>query len=976
MEYFNQTKQNQRNTERFIILFYSLYTVCLCAGALRAGWPLWIPACLLAAVSAGWTVYFSRYKNYRTRAALTSLLIQFSLLLYAAHKDDMSTLIPTFMALSVLVAFYGFSKLLWLIFASLLFIAFYHGVIHGTLRFISSETLLGLLPQVGNVLCLEFILYRWMKQQNENSNEVYKIIDALMDAEQSKDDFLSNVSHEIRTPVNTICGMSELALREHDADSLREEVLDIRDAGRNLMTLVNDILDFAQLQQGKMDLEEEPYNITSTINDVINMAMAKKGDKKIELIADCDATLPSGLLGDEKKIRRVIVNLMDNAIKFTNEGCVSIRVYARRENYGINLCVTIRDTGIGMSQESLEKLFHSFSQVDTRRSRQEGGVGLGLAISRALVLKMGGTLTVRSRLGKGSIVRFVVPQKILDEEPIARADDKQRINAAVYIDMEQFHMAFIRDEYNNNILHMRQQLQIRCHICRNLAELKRRERLEAFSHVFISLAEYLEDKPYFDGLAKRAKLILIIDRPDEKHLSNPDLLQLYKPFYILPMVSILNGSGGIEGGRPLVRQGRFTAPAAHILVVDDNRMNIRVIEGLLKEYRIQVTYATSGQEALEVIGRMCFDFVFMDHMMPDMDGVETMHRIRCKVGLYYQKVPIVALTANAAPGNREMFLAEGFDDFLAKPVEISVLERVLRRNLPEDKILLYGQADTETKRQSAGQTDAQPNPDDAAAPGTDDAAAPGTDTAADANSGTNAYMTEDSFAIGDLDVRQGILFCGGRKQYLEVLESCLADGEEERRQLGTFFERQDWKNYTIKVHALKSTMHSIGAIRLAGKAKDLETAGKKGDAEYIFMHHGNLLTEHLRLMEELEQCPLLHVTSGREPAAESTDDTLPEGTASSLPKLDDDTFDRLSEALEDAAYALDGGRMLTVLSLLQGYRYRHSPLRDLLEPVKKKVEMSDYMSALDKVSAIRKDIVSQSPERNPDGIPDGEATQK
>jgi len=153
LEYFNQTKQNQRNTERFIILFYSLYTVCLCAGALKAGWPLWIPACLLAAVSAGWTVYFSRYKNYRTRAALTSLLIQFSLLLYAAHKDDMSALIPTFMALSVLVAFYGFSKLLWLIFASLLFIAFYHGVIHGTLRFISSETLLGLLPQVGNVSC-------------------------------------------------------------------------------------------------------------------------------------------------------------------------------------------------------------------------------------------------------------------------------------------------------------------------------------------------------------------------------------------------------------------------------------------------------------------------------------------------------------------------------------------------------------------------------------------------------------------------------------------------------------------------------------------------------------------------------------------------------------------------------------------------------------------------------------------------------
>ncbi len=965
MEYFNQTKQDQRNTERFVILFYSLYTVCLCAGALKDGWRLWIPACLLAAVFAGWAVYFSRYKNYRTRATATSLLIEFSLLLYAAHKDDMYALIPTFMALSVLVAFYGFSKLLWLIFASLLFILFYHGVIHGTFRFASGETLLGLLPQMGNVFCLEFILYRWMKRQNESNSEVYKIIDALMDAEQSKDDFLSNVSHEIRTPVNTICGMSELALREHDSDKLREEVLGIRDAGRNLMTLVSDILDFSQLQQGKMDLEEEPYNITSTINDVINMAMAKKGDKKIELIVDCDADLPSGLLGDEKKIRRVIVNLMDNAIKFTNEGCVSIRVHARRENYGVNLCVTIRDTGIGMSQESLEKLFHSFSQVDTRRNRQEGGVGLGLAISRALVLKMGGTLTVRSRLGKGSILRFVVPQKILEEEPIARVENKEGINAAVYIDMEQFHMSFIRDEYTNNILHMRQQLQIRCHICRNLAELKRREHLECFSHVFISLEEYREDQPYFDGLAKRAKLILVIDRPEEKHLSNPDLLQLYKPFYILPVVSILNGSGGMEGGRQLVRQGRFTAPDAHVLVVDDNRMNIRVIEGLLKEYRIRVTYATSGQEALEVIERMWFDFVFMDHMMPEMDGVETMHRIRSKVGLYYQRIPIVALTANAAPGNREMFLAEGFDDFLAKPVEISVLERVLKRNLPEDKILLPGQSDTETGPQTDG------NPETDKMPARDTAA----DSHPDTVSGGNPPVPEDSLPdIGSLDTRQGILYCGGRKQYLEVLESCLADGEEERRRLEDYFAKQDWKNYTIKVHALKSAMHSIGAIRLAGKAKDLETAGKKGDTEYILMHHGNLLTEHMLLMEELEQCPLLQGTAGKESGTENADTPLPKDTDADLPILDDDTFNRLSEALEDAAYALDGGRMLTVLSGLQEYRYCHVPLRDILEPVKKKVEMSDYMSALDKVSVIRKDIASQSSERSPDVTPDGEAT--
>ena len=805
MEYFNQTKQDQRNTERFVILFYSLYTVCLCAGALKDGWRLWIPACLLAAVFAGWAVYFSRYKNYRTRATVTSLLIEFSLLLYAAHKDDMYALIPTFMALSVLVAFYGFSKLLWLIFASLLFILFYHGVIHGTFRFASGETLLGLLPQMGNVFCLEFILYRWMKRQNESNSEVYKIIDALMDAEQSKDDFLSNVSHEIRTPVNTICGMSELALREHDSDKLREEVLGIRDAGRNLMTLVSDILDFSQLQQGKMDLEEEPYNITSTINDVINMAMAKKGDKKIELIVDCDADLPSGLLGDEKKIRRVIVNLMDNAIKFTNEGCVSIRVHARRENYGVNLCVTIRDTGIGMSQESLEKLFHSFSQVDTRRNRQEGGVGLGLAISRALVLKMGGTLTVRSRLGKGSILRFVVPQKILEEEPIARVENKEGINAAVYIDMEQFHMSFIRDEYTNNILHMRQQLQIRCHICRNLAELKRREHLEGFSHVFISLEEYREDKPYFDVLAKRAKLILVIDRPEEKHLSNPDLLQLYKPFYILPVVSILNGSGGMEGGRQLVRQGRFTAPDAHVLVVDDNRMNIRVIEGLLKEYRIRVTYATSGQEALEVIERMWFDFVFMDHMMPEMDGIETFHEIRKLSGCPNENTPVIVLTANALSGAREAYLQEGFADFLTKPVDGDLLEQTVAAYLPKELI---------QRKEDFGRATETDSPENA----------------------------EEDLSEYGISVKNGLGHAkGDSEMYLELVGMFLRE-QEKQEAMGQFVAGKNMKDYAIQVHGLKGNARTLGADALADMAYEHEMKSKAGDIAYIEAHWEELLT--------------------------------------------------------------------------------------------------------------------------------------
>ncbi|MDE6607264.1 MAG: response regulator, partial [Lachnospiraceae bacterium] len=907
MGFYNQNMQNQRNLERFVVILYSLYTVNLCIGMVRNGKELWIPGVMMVMGTVSWIVFASEYKTFRFRAALTSVLIQLMLILRAAGTDDLPEVIPAFMVSMVIVALYGQIKLLGIPMLSVLFVIFYHGVIADTFTAQSGETLIPLISQMGNIICLEVVLYAWLKNRDETTDQIYKIVDALMEAEQSKDDFLANVSHEIRTPVNAICGMSELALREHDLNKMRDEVLDIRDAGQNLMSLVSDILDFAQLQQGKMDIEEETYNITSTINDVINMAMARKGDKPIELIVDCEADIPCGLLGDEKKIRRVIMNIVDNAIKFTNEGGVIIDVHARREDYGMNLCISVKDTGNGISEDNLEKLFESFSQVDTKRNRHEGGVGLGLAISRALIQKMGGTITVQSRVGKGSIFRFVVPQKIVDETPIGQVKNRQELNIAAYFDMEQFDMMAIRDEYSKLILHMVKQLQVKCHVCRNLAELKRRHGYGAFSHIFISLEEYQENEAYFDGLAKQVKVILVLERLNEKYVSNKDIIRLYKPFYILPVVSILNGNTGSGGGKQMVRMSRFTAPNAHVLVVDDSIVNIRVVEGLLREYQIKVTYAISGQEALKIIEKMCFDFVFMDHMMPDMDGVETMHRIRNKVGNYYQKVPIIALTANALPGNREMFLEEGFTDFVAKPVEMSVLERVLRRNLPEEKLVFQ----TDTEGQYA---EVQPEAESDQAEG---------------------------LQVGDLNVKQALLYCGGRQAYLEILERCCEEGVQERLFLEELYEKQDWKNYTIKVHALKGTMQSIGAMPLFEKAKALETAAKSGDINFILEKHKDMIAEHIRVMEELGQCPFIHPDlpdESLQPAAEQETDVF------DLPKLSEETFDRLLAELEDAMYALEGERMLKVLSQMQEYQYCQTALEKKLAPVKKKVEMSDYMS--------------------------------
>ncbi|MDE7277590.1 MAG: response regulator, partial [Lachnospiraceae bacterium] len=882
MEFFNQSRQNQRKQERLVIILYSIYTLNLCISAVQRGWDVWIPGIMLVTLTAGWGIFLGKYRNYRVRAAIGTVMIQLTLILYASNVEDISVVVPSFMAMTVLGAFYGFSELLGITLVSLFCILFYHGVIHDTIRMLSKEELRGLFAQVGNIFCVLYILYIWLRNRMEKNEEVYKIIEALMDAEQSKDDFLSNVSHEIRTPVNTICGMSEMALREHDLEKMREEVFDIRDAGHDLMTLVSDILDFSQLQQGKMNLEEETYNITSTINDIINMAMARKADKQIELIVDCDAGIPSGLYGDEQKIRRVIMNLVDNAIKFTNEGGVIIKIYTRKENYGVNLCVSVKDTGIGIEEEGLEKLFESFSQIDTRRSRQEGGIGLGLAISRALVQKMGGTITVRSRIGKGSLFRFVVPQKVLDEKPIGQVENRETMNIAAYFDMEQFDMMAIRDEYTGIIASMIRQLHVRCHVCRNLAEMKRREEHSAFTHVFISLEEYQEDETYFDALAKQARVIMVIDRSREKYITNPDIIRLYKPFYILPVVSILNGSRGSVGGKQMVRPGKFTAPGAHVLVVDDNRMNIRVVEGLLKEYQIGVTYAASGQEALQLIDDMSYDFVFMDHMMPEMDGIEAMHRIREKVGHYYRKLPIIALTANAAPGNREMFLEEGFDDFISKPIEVSVLERVLKRNLPAEKLVFQTKTEAEET--------AEPQ------------------------------QGKEKLVIGSLDVEKGMLYCGGKEEYLNILEACYEERHESWQLLEELFEGHDWKNYTIKIHALKSMMQNIGALSLSARAKALELAGKRNDVDYIQKNHADLMEEYWHVMEELEACPLVRTVG-------QADDAINEQAANGgngeavreLPELTEEDFDRILAELEDAMYVLDDARLSELISRLQGY---------------------------------------------------------
>ncbi len=898
---FQYKRMKQR--ERFVLSIYSLNASMLLFLMYRAQYLEWLILPFGVVMVACWIQTLANLGSYRYRAYFIAIFMQVVLLLYSLQQDTLLQSLPLYMAIMVILGLYEIPDLILVPLISVTLMILIQATAIQVGAFATLEGTMLQFIRLLSVYCAHYALYNLMKRQQEHQIRLNETIEDLKVAEESKDDFLANVSHEIRTPINTICGISEIILREDLTEGMQENVYTIQNAGRNLLSVVSDILDFSELQSGNVELVEESYNISSTLNDVINMSMAKIYEKPLELLVDCDANMPAGLLGDEQKLRRVIMNLVGNAIKFTIDGCVSIRITCRRESYGINLVIGIKDTGIGMTKESLEKLFTSFNQVDTKRNRREEGIGLGLAISQAIVQKMGGFLTIRSEYGKGTEVQFVVPQRIENDTPIVSVYNTQDMNVAICVNMEQFEAGAVREEYSRIILRIIAQLNLKARACRDLDELRRRAEREQFTHIFISMCEYQLEPGYFDQISKKCKVIVVIDQIHEKRITNPRLQKVVKPIYLLNVVSALNGEAlrhGVTEAHHFYHE-RFIAPDARILVVDDNIMNIRVLEGLLKPYQIAVTVATSGRQALDLIEAKNYDFVFMDHMMPEMDGIETLQHIRKKIGNYFKEVPIIALTANAIAGTREMFLREGFQDYVAKPIELSVLERVLKRHIPAGKIVkvLEEEAIEEKTKETK----------------------------------------KPEFVIGDFDVEKAISYCGSLENYIEALRMHYADGEKNCEKIQHYFDCKDWKNYTILVHALKSSMASIGVTRLSEMAKTQEFAGKADDVQTLLKNHDELIMEYQKVLSILTEHEMIgQFAKDNAPEPQAEDVTCEELTKERLAQLVTD--------FEDAAYGFDEAKLMQILDELQKYTYHGRHLDEDVATLRKKVQMSDYMSAL------------------------------
>ncbi|WP_298067550.1 hybrid sensor histidine kinase/response regulator [uncultured Mailhella sp.] len=510
---------------------------------------------------------------------------------------------------------------------------------------------------VGTGLVLLFMgITFWALRAYRQSQESRIAMDA-------KSAFLANMSHEIRTPMNVVVGLSEIMLREDMPSEQRERLVSILNAGKGLLTIIDDILDLTKIESGKFAIIDEPYALETVLNDVTTIAAMRIGHKPVLFCTELDPALPRGLVGDMGRVKQVLINIVGNAVKFTERGSVRLIVGGERRGGNWQLCMEVRDTGIGIRSEDLDKLFISFNQVDTRRNSKIKGTGLGLAISRKLCEMMGGTISVSSVYGQGSSFVMTFPQGIDDKTPLL-APLPEGVSLLLCEASET--MRAVEAE-------ALQRAGAVCEFCETPEQFSERLQSGSFTHA-------LAPRAVLRGLEEPegVRFIGLLGIQDGA-LLGMEGTNVYQPLFALQLPRALD----FDGEAPAVRAGlgkevREPLPFVSILIVDDNEINVEVAEGLMAVYGMRMDHAFSGAEALKAVQEHDYDLVFMDHMMPDMDGVETTQRIRALPDAKYRDLPIVALTANVTLEMRRLFFANGFSGFLAKPIETSALDRLLR----------------------------------------------------------------------------------------------------------------------------------------------------------------------------------------------------------------------------------------------------------------------------------------------------------
>ena len=527
----------------------------------------------------------------------------------------------------------------------------------------------------------------WVNRRNVQRKWYEHVFEELETAGKQNAVFLSNVSHELRTPINMVIGISEVALAKELSPDIRSDMSSIKLAGKRLSNQINNMLDYTEILEGTLTPAKKEYMITSVLNDVITTVALQTNRQHLELVFDIDPNVPATLVGDAEKISHVLKILVENSIKFMEEGGVNIRIKPRQENYGANLVIDICDTGIGMTDSQLTQMYDVFYQADTGSSRLAGGLGLGLPIAQGLLTAMGGFIHFNSEERQGLSAHIVIPQGVVDERPCIVLNHPEQLCIACYFRPERYVCDEVRGYYDGLIYNLMHGLGIQGYQAHNFETLLKLRRNHKLTHVFIAQSEYEENREYYEELTNTLRVIVIAER-DFTLSAESRLLVIHKPFSALSVANLLNGEMGERGFAEDQAAGRkpFTCVGVRALAVDDEEMNLMVAKGVLGNYGIEVDTCLSGKEAIAQCGTTAYDIIFLDHMMPGFDGVETLKRIRELRNGMYQDLPVIALTANTVSGAREMFRNEGFTEFVPKPIERMVLERVLRKVLPKSCI--------------------------------------------------------------------------------------------------------------------------------------------------------------------------------------------------------------------------------------------------------------------------------------------------
>ena len=837
---------NFQASHLMLLIGYTILAVILIVESFLMGWEKWALIPITIGMIFSWIFHIRQILSSNARLWFYAVLMMFSFFFYGIHLTSTFDLAVVMAGIMVLYTLTGKKSLI-----NFAVITYYMTLAYALAQMIiAGEEFDSLVISRTVMHCVivfligwfsKAIIDKWTQVLDKSRDEIVM----LTDATDRLNDFLANVSHELRTPVNAVIGLSGICIDKEEKEDIRRDMISVRNAGRKVAEQIGDILDYSEIDRKNIVVNYEDYMLSSILNDLVTEIREYKS-KDIELIIDVDPAIPSVMNSDAAKIKKILRALISNGLKYTHEGGVYVRISCEDQDYGVNLSIEVTDTGIGMSEEELERVYERFYQADSGRARLGGGLGLGLSIVQGFVSLLGGFMLIKSKPDVGTTVHVSIPQKVIDATSCMSVNNPDKLCLGAFLHFEKYENPVVREYYNSMVLNIVNGLGIQMHRVDNTDNLKRLRESLHMTHLFVGEEEYCSDIELMEELAKEM-IVVVVANGDFMLPAKSNARIMEKPFYCFPVTAVLN----TDINTRVKEGGKLRLNGVRALVVDDEPMNLVVGKSIFKRYGMVVSTATSGPESIDICREKQFDIIFMDHMMGGMDGVEAMKKIRGDVTGLDNNVPIVALTANAMSSAKQMFLSEGFDGFVSKPIETEELERVLKQVLP--KSLISIEYEDEDENPNTREEENEVN---------------GIETKEEAEKDSEKTLAE-RLEGSNIDVGAGLKYCLGDEEFYNTLLIQFANEASEKiPALMKYYEEKDWGNYEIIVHALKSTSKMIGAMDLSDEALQLEKAAKEKKEKYIFDNHDHVMSIYEVLKERIN-----HAT-GEGPGVEEKNEVL------------------------------------------------------------------------------------------------------